>query len=209
MKLYELSVESYENKLKSSAPAPGGGTAAALSGMQGAALTAMVAGLTLGRVKYAQYEALCQETAARCEEISRELLTQMETDARAYFAVADAFKLPKEGPEEKNARSGAIQDATLNAARVPYRTMELGLEGLRLAEKLLGKSNTNAASDLGVAALSLHTCVYGAWLNVKINISGLKDAQKGAQFREKGEAMCREADRLKESIYAACCEAMG
>ncbi len=208
MTLYELRLESYENKLKSSEPAPGGGTAAALSGMQGAALTAMVAGLTIGRAKYAQYEALCRETVSRCEEISRKLLTQMEADAQAYFAVAEAFKLPKESPEEKLARSEAIQRATLKATQVPFETMKLGLEALRRAEQLIGRSNTNAASDLGVAALSLHTCVYGAWLNVKINVSGLKDVQRGTEFSQAGEAMCQEAERLKEKIYRASCAAM-
>lgn len=203
MKLYELSVKEYGEKLKSSEPAPGGGTASAFSGLQGAALIAMVAELTLGREKYAEFAPVCREAAELGGKLFARFAELTEEDAQAYFAVADAFKLPKTTEEEKVRRSAAIREATMHATEVPFETMTLGLQGIRMAAKLSGKSNPNAASDLGVAALCLNTCVQGAWFNVRINLPGLKDETVQNDFFAKGSAMRDEAERLCAEISTA------
>ena len=78
--------------------------------------------------------------------------------------------------------------------------MTLCLEGLKVTAKLVGKSNPNAASDLGVAALNLLAGIKGAWLNVLINLPGVKDEAAKAGF-EAGVAMVAEAEKLAAEIY--------
>lgn len=57
MKLVDLSLTEFAQVLGSDAPAPGGGSAAALSAANGISLTKMVCELTLGKKKYAEFEA--------------------------------------------------------------------------------------------------------------------------------------------------------
>lgn len=207
MKLAENTVTEYLEVLGSDAPAPGGGSASALCGAQGAALVAMVAGLTIGKVKYAADQELCAEIALRTYELRDELLSQVDRDTEAFNLVSAAYRLPKSTDLEKEARKKVIRDATKEATEVPFKTMELGLEALQCAKKLVGHSNVNAASDLGVAALNLLACVKGAWLNVLINIGGLEEAA-AQNFRTGGEKTVTIAQGVADEIYRAVSEGM-
>lgn len=206
MKLVEMTVSSYLDLLNSDAPAPGGGSASALCGAQGAALVSMVAGLTIGKKKYPDDQELCAEVAKKASKLKDALLAQVDEDTQAFNLVSAAFKLPKETDAEKAARSKAIADATLVATEVPFKTMELCLETLHYTKSLIGHSNTNAASDLGVSALNLIACMKGAWLNVLINLGGVKDEAKAKDFRIKGEEMVKTAQKEADEIYKATLE---
>ena len=206
MKLVEMTVTSYIDLLNSDAPAPGGGSASALCGAQGAALVSMVAGLTIGKKKYPDDQELCMEVAQKASELKDALLAQVDKDTEAFNLVSAAFKLPKETEEEKVVRSKAIADATLVATQVPFETMKLCLETLHYSKSLIGHSNTNAASDLGVSALNLITCMKGAWLNVLINLGGVKDEAQAINFRTKGEEMVAAAQKEADEIYQATLE---
>lgn len=206
MKLVEMTVTSYLDLLNSDAPAPGGGSASALCGAQGAALVSMVAGLTIGKKKYPDDQELCAEVALKASALKDALLQQVDKDTEAFNLVSAAFKLPKETEEEKIVRSKAIADATLVATQVPFETMKLCFETLHYSKSLIGHSNTNAASDLGVSALNLITCMKGAWLNVLINLGGVKDEAKAQDFRSKGEEMVAAAQKEAEEIYQATLE---
>ncbi|MCH5143351.1 MAG: cyclodeaminase/cyclohydrolase family protein [Clostridiales bacterium] len=206
MKLVEMTVSSYLDLLNSDAPAPGGGSASALCGAQGAALVSMVAGLTIGKKKYPDDQELCIEVAKKASELKDALSAQIDKDTEAFNLVSSAFKLPKETEAEKAARSKAIADATLVATEVPFETMKLCLETLHYTKSLIGHSNTNAASDLGVSALNLITCMKGAWLNVLINLGGVKDEAKAKNFRSKGEEMVATAQKEADEIYKATLE---
>ncbi len=201
MKLTTMTVSSYIDLLNSDAPAPGGGSASALCGAQGAALAAMVAGLTIGKKKYENDQELCAEMAKKAAELKDKFLVQVDKDTEAFNLVSAAFKLPKETDEQKAARKKAIADATLIATQVPYETMGLCLEALACTKELIGHSNTNAASDLGVSALDLIACMKGAWLNVLINLGGLEDANKADEFKKLGEKMVLEAQKQADEIY--------
>lgn len=155
MKLVDMQVKEYLEVLKSDAPAPGGGSVSALAGAQGTALFMMVADLTLGKEKYADYQDVCREAKEKGMALYQELVESVDKDTEAFNLVAAAFKMPKDTEEEKAARKQAIADGTLVSTQVPFRTMELGYEGLMLAKTMIGKSNPNAASDLGVAVLNL------------------------------------------------------
>lgn len=203
MKLIDMTVTSYVDLLNSDAPAPGGGSASALCGAQGAALVSMVAGLTIGKKKYPDDQELCADVAVKASKLKDALLAQVDKDTEAFNLVSSAFKLPKETDEEKAARSKAIADATLVATQVPFETMTICLEALKYSKALIGHSNTNAASDLGVSALNLITCMKGAWLNVLINLGGVKDEAKAQEFRAKGEQMVAAAQATADEIYKA------
>ena len=200
MQLVNMSVTDFMNKLASKEPTPGGGSAAALSGVMGVSLVQMVANLTLGRKKYADHEALMNEILKETNGLHQGLLEAIDNDAEAYNQVSAAFGMAKETDEEKAARSAAIQTATKAATVSPFAILTQCLGGLKLAHKAIGTSNTNAASDLGVAATSLLSGVSGAWMNILINLPGLKDENFVADMRKWGEEGVAEASKLWEDI---------
>lgn len=201
MKLIDMQVKEYLDVLKSDAPAPGGGSVSALAGAQGAALFMMVADLTIGKEKYADCQEVCKAAKVKGAALYEELTAAVDKDTEAFNLVSAAFKMPKNTDEEKAARKQAIADGTLVATEVPFRTMQLGYEGLMTAKTMIGKSNPNAASDLGVAILNLTGCIKGAWLNVKINLPGVKDEAKAKYYAEEGRKMFDEADKIASSLY--------
>lgn len=201
MRLADMKIREYLDTLKSNAPAPGGGTASAIAGAQGAALVLMVCELTIGKEKFQEYEELCSGVSSSMEEIFLQLIDCIDEDTEAFNKVAAAFKLPKDTDEEREARSEAIAEATVGATEVPFKIMKLGLEGIRLAQQMVGKSNPNASSDIGVGALNLKACVLGAWLNVKINLPGINDENLRKDFEGQGEKMVAEATEIADECY--------
>ena len=200
MKLVDMTVKDYLDLLKSDAPAPGGGSVSALSAAQGVGLVAMVADLTIGREKYAEYEQVCKEAKEEALKLYEALVAAIDEDTEAFNKVSAAYKMPKDTDEQKAARSAAIREANVGATEVPFETVKLCLAGLKVTETMVGKSNPNAASDLGVAALNLMAGIRGAWLNVKINLPGIKDEALKAKF-ETGAQMVDEAYVLANRIY--------
>lgn len=201
MKLAELKVNGFTELLASDAPAPGGGSAAALEGGIGAALTAMVCELTAGKKQYAEHRDFILEVQKKAEALRVRFVDVMDRDTEAFLVVSDAFAMPKGTDEEKAARSAAIQAGLVKCTETPFEMMEMATETLELATSILGKFNEAAASDLGVAALSLRSGIQGAWLNVLINIGSLKDKELAADFRAKGEALLARALPLADQVY--------
>ena len=201
MKLIELKVNEYLDILLSDAPAPGGGSVSALAGAQGAALMAMVCDLTTSKEKYAQEHALCAEIREKAGELYEGFAKAIDDDTAAFNLVASAFKMPKGTDEEKAARKKAIADGTLEATKVPFHVMEMAREGLALAEQLQGHYNRNCDSDYGVGVLNLMTCMRGAWLNVKINLPGVKDEALAEEYAKAGKAWIEEGEVIARRIY--------
>ena len=208
MKLAELTTAGFADLLASDAPAPGGGSAAALEGALGAALTAMVCSLTVGKKKYAEHEELAKSVQARAADLKERFVDVMDRDTEAFNVVSAAFGMPKATDEEKAARSEAIQEGLKGCTKTPFEMMELAVEALELTASVLGKSNDSAASDLGVSALSLRAAIQGAWLNVLINIGSLKDAALAEDYRQRGEALLAKALPLADEIYDTVVKSM-
>ena len=202
MKLAELKTAEFVDLLASDAPAPGGGSAAALEGALGAALTAMVCSLTIGKKKYAEFEEIAKSAQAKANDLKARFVDVMDRDTEAFNVVSAAFGMPKATDEEKAARSAAIQEGLKGCTKTPFEMMELAVETLELTASILGKSNDSAASDLGVSALSLRAAIQGAWLNVLINIGSLKDTALAEDYRAKGEALLAKALPLADEIYS-------
>ena len=201
MKLADQTVTSFVDLMSSDAPAPGGGSAAALEGALGAALTAMVCALTQGKKKYAEFAELTATVGEKAQVLKVQYVDVIDRDTEAFNAVSAVFAMPKDTDEEKTARSAAMQEALKGCTKTPFEMMELAVKALELTDSIVGKSNASAASDLGCAALSLKAAIQGAWLNVLINIGGLKDQAFADQYRKNGEALLAKALPLADSIY--------
>ena len=176
-------------------PAPGGGSVAAHVGALGAALAQMVAGLTVGRRKYAAVEPEMKAVAQEAAALGNELSALVRRDADAYGAVMDAYKLPKDSPDQVAARQAAIEHALLAAAQVPLETARACAGVARLAAVAADRGNTNAASDAGVAALLAEAACRGASYNVQINVSSLADPTAGHALLADVTALVEETAR--------------
>ena len=208
MKLTELKVSEFVDLVASNSPAPGGGSVAALAAAKGVALLGMVARLTVGKKKYADHEELMKEILKDADVLKKKLMSLIDTDSEAFNKVSAVFSMPKETSDEKSARQKAMQDALKSAAEVPMEVMENCHEALRITYNAVGKSNTNTASDLGVAALMLDAGLKGAWLNVNINLSGIKDMEYTDMMYEKGEKILASVGTLAAKIYSNILEDM-
>lgn len=202
MLLIDHTVKGFIDVLASDAPAPGGGSVSALCAANGAALTAMVARLTLGKKKYEEFSAQMSEVIENATALQGLLTSSIDADTDAFNLVSAAFKMPKETDAEKASRSQKIAEGMVVSTKVPLETMELSLKTLQITHSMLGKFNTNAASDLGVAALNLSAAVRGAWLNVLINLGSLKDETFAAECRARGTQIEHDACKLADEIYA-------
>ena len=179
--------------LASSAPTPGGGSAAAYNAAMAAALVAMVANLTIGRKKYAEVEGEMVEVLKQADTIRLSMMQAVEADAAAYQKVMEAYKLPKESDTEKTARSEAIQAATLVAAQVPLSVAQTCASLLPLACEVAEKGNANAITDAASALTFANAAMTAALLNVEINLSGLKDEAFIAMAKEEKEKLRKAA----------------
>jgi glutamate formiminotransferase/formiminotetrahydrofolate cyclodeaminase len=174
------SLPGFVASVASSAPVPGGGSVAAHAGALGGALAAMVAGLTIGKKKYVAVEEEMKAIAPKASALSAQLAALVAADADAYTLVSNAYKLPKNTPEEIAARDKAIQAALMKAAEIPLETARACASVAALAATCAEKGNTNAASDAGVAALMAEAACKGAAYNVRINVSSMSDKAAGA-----------------------------
>src|SRR5687768_12059234 len=165
-------------------PAPGGGSVAALAGALSAALAQMVAGLTIGKKKYAAVESEMKEIALQAASLVNELSSLGPRDADAYSQVMNAYKLPGDNPDDAAKRTHAIDAALLGAAVVPLETARACVRVLELAAAVAARGNTNAVSDAGVAALLAEAACRGAVYNVRINVSALDDRSTGVRLIE-------------------------
>jgi glutamate formiminotransferase/formiminotetrahydrofolate cyclodeaminase len=192
------SLSGFVASIASSAPTPGGGSVAAHAGALAAALAQMVAGLTVGRKKYAAVETEMKDVGLKAAALVNELSALVARDAAAYTAVTNAYKLPGETPGDVEKRTAAIDAALLGAADVPLETARACVRVLDLAAVAAGKGNTNAVSDGGVAALLAEAACRGAVYNVRINVSSLSDKSNGARLVEEcGRLLTQASERCR------------
>lgn len=202
----DLTLKDFAARLASSDPVPGGGSASAVSAALAASLVAMVATLSQNRPKYARHSDLHDLAVPAAQRLSDELFEIADEDARAYAACAVALKLPREAFADKEVRDAQVRATARVAAEVPLRCVERCREVLVLAEALAGRSNTNASSDLRVAALLTHAAGHGAAENVLVNIPliGTDDWTRGAEARvaELLEELASLAQRVHDVVVS-------
>ena len=174
-RLISMTAEGFANETASESPAPGGGSVSAYIGALGVSLGTMVANLSSHKAGWDDQWEVFGNWAEKGQLLKDELLFLVDEDTRAFNRIMDAFGLPKGSEEEKAIRSAAIQDATKYAIEIPFKTMKKAYESFDIIEAMVDKGNPNSVTDAGVGALCVRSAVIGAYLNVKINASGLKD----------------------------------
>lgn len=193
--LADLTIKGFLAETAGNTPVPGGGSISALSGAIASALTEMVSNLTIGKKKYSEVENEMKDIATRMAVVRDKLIENIDKDSGTYNRVFEAFKLPKRTEEEKAKRSDVIQETTKEAAMVPMSVAEEIISIMPSISEVAHKGNQNAVTDACIAMMAARTGVLGALLNVRINLSSIKDST----FVER---MTTEADTLERRTIA-------
>lgn len=200
-KLVDLSLKKFAEETASESPAPGGGSVSAYLGALGASLGAMVANLTAHKKGYEDRLEFFSDHGVQAQKKIKELLFLVDEDTKAFNAIMEAFRLPKNTTEEKSIRKKAIRKANIYAIEIPLKTMETAASCLPLLRAMIENGNPNSISDAGVGALCIQAAVSGAALNVQINAASLDDEAKKAAYFEKAETIeTRTGVEVKELI---------
>ena len=200
--LTELTVKDFLNKVAGSDPVPGGGSIAALNGALASALAAMVANLTIGKKKYAEVQEDMLAIAQEAEGLMTAFTTDIDRDSDAYDRVFACFKMPKDTDEEKAARSAAIQEATKYAAQVPLEVARRACALMPRIAEVARRGNQNAVTDACVAMMSARNAVLAAVLNVRINLSSLKDQALVARLQAEADELEQQATAREQELLA-------
>lgn len=200
MSLITKNVNEFLNELASSSPAPGGGSVSALAAALGTALVSMVSQLTIRKKKYAAVENEMKELLQASEKLRAEAAALIDRDTEAFNVVMNAFKLPQTNDAEKQHRAGTVEAATKQATLVPLDLMKLCAQTIRLSKHVAEKGNTNALSDAGVSMLLIQAGCRGAYYNVKINLSGITDANFVKEIGASAAAIMAEVDQTAREI---------
>ena len=191
---------SFIEQLAAPTPTPGGGSAAAYAGAMGAGLVAMVAGLTIGKKKYAEVEAEMQAVRVIAEKLRMELTHAVDDDAASFEVLMATFKLPKDTEEQQAKRNAAIAQATLNAAHIPLHVSADAVKVMELALKCAQHGNVNAISDAMSGFAMSRASLTAAGYNVKININSLEDKSAGEKMLAELTSLEQQADKLEVEI---------
>jgi formiminotetrahydrofolate cyclodeaminase len=191
-----MSVADFVEQLCSAEPVPGGGAASAVAASLGAALVSMVASLSMGRPKYAQYVETHEDAVEEGQQLADELLAIADKDASAYAGYSRALKMPRQTEAQIETRREAIRAAARLAADVPWECVQACRRVVEAAESLAGRSNVNAASDVLVAAMLAETGARGAAENVLINLPSVGDEEYSRIMSEQLDAALHDISTL-------------
>jgi glutamate formiminotransferase/formiminotetrahydrofolate cyclodeaminase len=190
----------FANETASESPAPGGGSIAAYMGAMGAALGTMVANLSSHKRGWDDRWEEFSDWAEKGKHYQEALMKKVDEDTKSFNCIMAAFQMPKSSDVEKAERKKAIEEATKYATQVPFDTMKLCYESMDVAKAMAETGNPNSVTDAGVGALAARSGVFGAFLNVKINASGLEDRAFADKLLKEGETIKKKTITLEEEI---------
>ncbi len=196
--LVAMSAVRFCDILSTDAPAPGGGSVAALCGALSGALSAMVGALTHGKKGYEEAFGEMEEVSLQAQQLKDQFLADVDRDTDAFNRVMEAMRMKKKTDEEKAARDAAIEEMTKEATLIPLGVLERSMKAAELARIVAEKGNRNSVSDAGVAALTARTAAEGAYLNVMINLPGIIDEKFKKETMDKAVSLREEVVRHTE-----------
>lgn len=200
--LVNLSVKDFLAKTAGNDPVPGGGSIAALNAAIASALTEMVANLTIGKKKYEDKEGLMKKIVTITENYRASFMKDIDADSEAYNNVFATFKLPKETDEEKTERNNQIQEATKIAAEIPMEVARKAVDIMDVITQVADHGNQNAITDACVAIMTARTAAISAILNVKINLSSIKDIEYVALMTQEANYLESEAIMKEQELLS-------
>ena len=199
-RLVNLSVTDFIDLLSTDAPAPGGGSVAALCAAMSGALSAMVANLTVGKKDYLDVQDDVLEIAPLAQDIKLRALNGIDADTDAFNLLMDAMRLPRKSDEEIEIRNAAIEAATQHAILTPLATMKVSLDALHMAERIGKVGNTNALSDAGVAGLTALAAAKAAYYNIRINMPGVTDETFKKDTMQQADQILKECEEIAAKL---------
>ena len=197
-----MTIQEFAMQTASNEPVPGGGSISALAGSLAAALTEMVAGLTIGKKKYADVEEEMKEAVEPMKAVCAQLLDDITRDSESFDQYMQALTLPKETEEEKAARTEAMQNGLKAAVEVPLSVAKAACGILSYAETMVVKGNKTAVTDALVATMMARTAVLGAGFNVKINLESIKDQEYVDRIGKEVAELEKQAIEQEKKILA-------
>ena len=180
MRYKNQSLKNYLNDLSAKLAAPGGGSAAAMNAAMAASLISMVVNFTLGKEKYANFQAELKIILAKSQRLSQDFLDLVDLDVLAY--------------QSKDLRK---------AIDVPFMLARLTLQAARLCPVLIKKGNINLVSDVGVAAVMLESAFVSARLNVEINLKSLQDKEFSKKINKELDQIFKEIFKIRKDTEVA------
>lgn len=187
--------------LSSKAPVPGGGGASAYAAAIGMSLGSMVANLTTGKKKYAQYQPQIDEVLEAAEKLTKELTEFMDKDAEAFEPLSKAYGLPKDTPKQLAEREEIMEKALVSASETPLALMEKILEAMRLLDRLSVIGSKLAISDVGVGIQMAKAALNGASLNVFINTNLMKNTVVANSMNTRADELLTVGNKLADNVY--------
>lgn len=197
-----MTIQEFAMQTASNEPVPGGGSISALAGSLAAALTEMVAGLTIGKKKYADVEEEMKAAVEPMKAVCAQLLDDITRDSESFDQYMQALTLPKETEEEKAARTEAMQNGLKAAVEVPLSVAKAACGILPYAETMVVKGNRTAVTDALVATMMARTAVLGAGFNVKINLESIKDQEYVDRIGKEVAELEKQAIEQEKKILA-------
>lgn len=197
-----MTIQEFAMQTASNEPVPGGGSISALAGSLAAALTEMVAGLTIGKKKYADVEEEMKSAVEPMKAVCAQLLDDIKRDSESFDQYMQALTLPKETEEEKEARTEAMQNGLKAAVEVPLSVAKAACGILPYAETMVVKGNRTAVTDALVATMMARTAVLGAGFNVKINLESIKDQEYVDRIGKEVAELEKQAIEQEKKILA-------
>jgi glutamate formiminotransferase/formiminotetrahydrofolate cyclodeaminase len=198
--LNNLSLRNFANATASESAAPGGGSISAYVGALGSSLFTMVANLSANKRGWEDKIDYFSEIAKQGQNLKDELLMLVDKDTKAFDKVMQAFAMPKETDEDKKKRKSSIDEANTNAARIPLQVMETANMAFPLIREMVEKGNANSITDATVGALCTRTAIEGAYLNIRVNVSGLPDGSDKEDILQSAEKILSEARKSEKEI---------
>lgn len=201
MKLIDLRITEFINEVDSNSPAPGGGSVSALISSLGVSLARMVGHLSVSKKKFKNLDQTIQDQFNSHLDhllmIKNELLSLIDKDTEAFNEIMKAFQIPKEDIDK---RKMALEAATLEAIKIPYKVSTISFKALETLSFILAYGNKQTVSDLGVSTLSIASGIEGAAMNVLINLPGLSDEEQIQMYRNEMKLLLKETQLLKQNI---------
>ena len=198
----EQKMDEFLQVLSSSAPVPGGGGASAYVAAIGMALGAMVANLTTGKKKYAEYQQEIEKTIDKADILVKELAVFMDKDAESFEPLSKAYGLPKDTPQQIEERAVIMENALVKASEAPLELMEKIIEAEEVLDRLSIIGSNLAISDAGVGIQMAKAALNGASLNVFINTKLMKNRETAEMMNKKADELLSKGNEIADKVFA-------